>query len=94
MNVDPRLVRSDSVVQEQQQMEQQIAHLESVVKSVMTADARSRFTNVKLVSDERALQALLALAQMMQSGKMQVVDDQVLKSVLASMPQKQVRIRR
>lgn len=91
MNVDPRLLQQD--VQEQH-FAQQVAQLESAVKSVMTPEARSRLANVKLVSGERAVHAMLALAQLMQTGKASAIDDDLLKSVLASMPQRQVRFRK
>ncbi|MBI4147889.1 hypothetical protein HY490_01225 [Candidatus Woesearchaeota archaeon] len=81
--------------QEEFAMQQQLAQVETMIKNIMTPEARSRFTNIKLASPDRAMQTLIVLAQLAQAGKVAHVDDTFLKQVLTQLNQpKQTRITR
>jgi DNA-binding TFAR19-related protein (PDSD5 family) len=69
-------------LQEEQQVQQEIQQLELAVKQRMTKDALQRFGNIKAADPEKAVQLLVVLAQLMQQGKVQKIDDAVLKNIL------------
>lgn len=66
----------------EEQLQQQINKLELALKQIMTRDAIQRYGNLKLAFPERALQALLVISQLVNSGKITQVDDSALKNVL------------
>lgn len=82
--------------QEEQQLAQQIEILEGMVKQVLTREAWSRYTNIKTADQERAVQILAVLGQLIQSGKIRQIDDERFKLLLAKLtPQKrETKIRR
>ena len=82
-----------SALQEQAEMQQQVAQLESMVKTLFTKDALSRYGNIKAANPEKAVQLLAALGQMMQQGKTRTVTDEDLKRLLAMMTPKTKQIR-
>lgn len=74
---------------EEQQLQQQLAQLEVVVKQMMTPQALQRYGTIKLAHPEKALQALVVIAQMAQAGNIGIIDDTQLKNVLLHItPQK------
>ena len=78
---------------ENAELEQQITQLENAVKTVMTPEARSRYTNIKLASPSRAIDILVMLAQIIQTGKAKQIDDVTFKSILTKIqPQKKTTI--
>lgn len=86
--------QAQSSISEDQQLAQQFQQLENGLKQVMTADAISRYSNVKLAHPETALQALVVIAQLLQSGNTSMIDDSQLKNVLLqlSSQKKQTRL--
>lgn len=88
---------SDSSISQQQEemeMASQISQLESMVKPLMTNEALSRYSTVKTAHPEVAVRALVAIAQLAQSGKISSVDDSTMKALLAKMtpPKKEFNI--
>ena len=81
---------------ERAQFEQQVAQLEAVVKSLFTKEALSRYGNLKAAHPEKAVQLLVAVAQMVQSGKIKKIDDNELKQMLMKLQSKvkQIKITR
>ena len=71
-----------SQLNEEMELQQQVSQLESNLKQMMTPDALSRYSNVKLAHPDKALQALVVMAQMLQTGNVRTIDDTQLKSVL------------
>jgi DNA-binding TFAR19-related protein (PDSD5 family) len=69
-------------MQEQQQFQNQVSQLESVVRQVLTREALSRYGNLKTAYPEKAVQVLAILAQAIQSGQISKVDDNLLKEIL------------
>ena len=69
-------------MQEQQQLQQQIEQLEMIVRQVLTKEALARYGNVKAAHPEKAVQLVVALAQMIQQGKIQQINDSQLKEIL------------
>ena len=69
--------------QEQAQLQQQIEQLEAAVKQFFTKEALQRYGNLKAAHPEKAVQVLVVLGQLMQSGKItsKITDDQ-LKELL------------
>ena len=86
--------QAQSSISENQEFAQQFQQLENGLKQVMTVDALSRYSNVKLAHPETALQALVILAQLLQSGNTSFIDDAQLKNVLLqlSSQKKQTRL--
>ncbi len=74
--------KSQEQAQEEMQMQQQIQQLEAVVKQAQTKEALERFGNLKAANPEKAVQLLVVLAQAMQQGQIQKVDDNTLKEIL------------
>lgn len=72
-------------VQEEAQVQAQVQQLEAVVKSKMTKDAVERYGNLKIAHPEKAIQALVVLAQMIQTGKLDQINDTYLKEVLKNL---------
>jgi len=64
------------------QMQQQVQQLEAAVKGVMTRDALQRYGNIKAASPEKAVQLLVVIGQLLHSGQIKGVDDEMLKSIL------------
>src|SRR3990172_5047342 len=68
--------------QEEEQLQQQIQQLEAIVKQALTKEALERYGNLKAAYPEKAVQLLIILAQAMQQGKIEKIDDKTLKEVL------------
>jgi programmed cell death protein 5 len=68
--------------QEEAQMQQQIEQLEIIVKQVLTKEALQRYGNLKAAHPEKAIQLLVILAQAIQQGQINQVDDKTLKQIL------------
>lgn len=76
------------------ELQQQVAEIESNVKQLMSAEALERYCNVKLAHPQKALQALVVIAQMIQAGNVRTIDDTQFKSVLVHLTpeKKQTRL--
>jgi len=81
---------------EELQLQQQIQQLEIMVKQIMTKDALERYGNIKTADSDKAVQVLAVLGQLIQAGKINRIDDAVLKEILMKLiPQKkEFKIRR
>lgn len=80
---------------EEAKLAEQMAQLEAMAKQVMTKEAKQRFGTVKLAHPKIAMNALLAILQAMQSGKLRKIDDESLKDLLRTISQKrEVKITR
>jgi len=71
--------------QEQAEVQRQILALENFVKQKFTKDALARFGNLKTGHPELAIQVLVVLGEAVKSGKVDVIDDELLKAVLQEM---------
>jgi len=60
---------------------QQIAQLEAAVKQRMTKEALQRYSNIKAVDQEKSLQLLVAMAQLLQSGRIKTIDEESFKRI-------------
>ncbi|MBI2130589.1 hypothetical protein HYU10_02355, partial [Candidatus Woesearchaeota archaeon] len=79
---------------EQAQMQQQIAQMEAIVKQHLSKDAVIRYGGIKAADPEKAVQILLILLQLIQSGRItEKVDDQAFKKLLMQMAPKKREIR-
>jgi programmed cell death protein 5 len=83
-------------MQEEVQLQQQIEQLELMVKQALTKEALERYGNLKAAHPEKAMQLLVVLAQAIQQGQINQVDDKTLKQILIKlMPEKKdFKIRR
>jgi len=70
---------------QEQLQQQQVEQLESAVKQAMTKEALERFGNIKAAHPEKAVQLLVVLAQMLQSGQLKQINDDVLKEILTKL---------
>jgi programmed cell death protein 5 len=86
--------------QEQQESEAEKkleAQKQSLMRRILTQEARQRLTNLKMVKPEFASQLELQLIQLAQQGKIEIpIDDQQLKEILQKLQsgRKEIRIRR
>ena len=99
---DPELaaLRQKRMAEIQQQAQQQAAQEEkakqfemqkqSVLRQILTPEARDRLANIKLANPQMADGVEMQLIQLAQSGKLQgVIDDAMLRNILAQItPQK------
>ncbi|MBI4438350.1 hypothetical protein HY640_00285 [Candidatus Woesearchaeota archaeon] len=69
-------------LEDEQQAQEQLAALESMVKPRLTKDALMRYGNVKAAHPDKAVQVLVVLARLIQMGRAKTVSDELLKSVL------------
>ncbi len=99
---DPELaaLRQKKMAEIQQQAQQQAAQEEqakqfemqkqSVLRQILTPEARDRLSNIKLANPQMADGVEMQLIQLAQSGRLQgVIDDAMLRNILAQIaPQK------
>ncbi len=89
-----RLAKEQQQAQVQQQIEVQ---KQALLRRILTPDARSRLTNLKMVKPEFAQQLELQLIQLAQQGKMSIpVTDEQLKEILVRLQsgRRDIKIRR
>jgi len=67
---------------EEAQLRQQLQQLEIMVKQRMTKQALERVGNIKSAHPEKAIQVLAVLGQLIQTGKIEEIDDDQLKDIL------------
>ncbi len=67
---------------EELRLQQEIAMLESMVKKKLTKEALLRYGNVKAAHPQLALNLILILSNLIQTGKVDVIDDAQLKDIL------------
>ena len=93
---DPELaaLRQKKMAELQQQAQQQAAQEEkakqfemqkqSVLRQILTPEARDRLANIKLANPQMAEGVEMQLIQLAQSGRLQgVIDDAMLRNILA-----------
>ena len=69
--------------QEQVQFQQQLAELEMLAKNNLDIAAFERYNNMKIAHQELAVQALVMIAQLAQSGKItQKITDNQFREIL------------
>ena len=99
---DPELaaLRQKKMAELQQQAQQQAAQEEkakqfemqkqSVLRQILTPEARDRLANIKLANPQMAEGVEMQLIQLAQSGRLQgIIDDAMLRNILAQIaPQK------
>lgn len=74
--------------QEQQMMQKELSQLEQMVKSRMTKQAVERYSNIKIAYPDRIMQLLVVLGQGLQTGKVNMIDDDLLKEILGRLETK------
>ena len=81
---------------EEDQLKQQVAQLEIIVKQALTKEALQRYGNLKAAYPEKAVQLLVVLAQALQSGQITKIDDNTLKDILKKITpeKKDIKIKR
>lgn len=104
-----RKLRERRLLELQAQQEQQEAlraakqeaeiQKQTLLRKILTPEARQRLTNIKMVKPEFAEQLELQLIQIVQTGKLRIpITDEVLKRLLiqiqAREEQREIRIRR
>lgn len=79
---------------EEAQASQQIAALEATVKTRLTRDALQRYGNIKAAHPEKAVQLLVVLGRLINTGRAGMIGDEDLKSVLRMMSEEEGRVTR
>ncbi len=79
---------------EEQQAKEQVAALEQAVKERLSKDALQRYGNIKTADPEKAIQLLVVLGRLIQLGKVGMINDDYLKTVLEkiSMQRRETKI--
>ena len=74
----------------QQEIQDQIGQIETLVKQFLTKDAITRYTNLKIAHTEKAMSVLTSLGQMIQAGQIRekITDDQLKKILIRLEPKK------
>jgi DNA-binding TFAR19-related protein (PDSD5 family) len=80
---------------EEQQLHEHMHTLEVAVKQNMSKEALERYGNIKAADQEKAMKLVMIFGQFMQAGKVQRIDDSLLKQILLQMQEKkEINIRR
>ncbi len=80
--------------QQQAQIQQQIAQMESVVRQFFTKEALARYGSLKAAHQEKAVQLLVVLFQAIQKGQVKgKVEDSLLKKILEQLTPKKREIK-
>ena len=89
-------VQAQEQLQQEAELEQQLQQLEDVVRQRFTKEALQRYGNLKVAHPQTAVSLLIVLGQLIQQGRVGMIDDETLKSILKQItPKKQeFRIRR
>jgi len=90
------MMQGQPEAQEEAQLQQQIQQLEALVRPKLTKKAAERYGNLKIAHQEKAIQVLVLLAQAIQAGQINQVDDNQLKEILMKLTpkKKEFKIRR
>lgn len=94
LELQRRLAKEQQEAEAQQQIEIQ---KQALLRRILTPDARSRLTNLKMVKPEFAQQLELQLIQLAQQGKIAIpVTDEQLKEILVRLQsgRREFKIRR
>ena len=94
LEMQRRFAQEQEQIQVQQQLEVQ---KQAVLRRVLTADARQRLNNLKMVKPEFAKQLELQLIQLAQQGKTNIpITDEHLKEILVRLQsrRREIKIRR
>jgi programmed cell death protein 5 len=89
-----RLAQEQEKTQRAQQLEMQ---KQALLRRILTADARRRLTNLKIVKPEFANQLELQLIQLAQQGRVELpINDEQLKEILVRLQsqRRDIKIRR
>lgn len=81
---------------EEQEFQQQVQQLEAIVKQRLTKEAVQRYGNIKAANPQKAVQLLAVLGQLIQGGRIDAIDDELLKKILMRMqePKKDFNIKK
>ncbi|MCH7552116.1 hypothetical protein IIB49_01885 [Patescibacteria group bacterium] len=81
---------------EEEQLLEQLQKLEGVVKQSLTKEALERYGNLKIAYPEKTTQLLVILANVLQSGQLEKIDDNTLKDLLKKLSpeKKDIKIKR
>jgi len=85
----------DNELAQQQELAKQVHALENLVKTFLSKESISRYSNLKMAHPEKALHILTVLAQLIQKGKIKErLSDQEFKTILLQLtePKKQTKI--
>jgi len=94
LELQRRLTQEQQRIQAQQQIEIQ---KQAVLRRILTADARQRLTNLKMVKPEFAEQLELQIIQLAQQGRINLpMTDEQLKEILIKLQsgRREIKIRR
>ena len=73
-------------IQKQLELQKQIQVLETTVKQYLTKEAIIRYGNIKAAHQQKAIQIITILAQLIQSGQItEKIDDAQFKEILLKM---------
>ena len=94
IELQQRVAQEQQQIQAQQKVEQQ---KQTIIRKILTAEARTRLTNLKIVKPEFAEQLEIQLIQIAQSGRVSLpISDDQLKEILIKLQprRREIKIRR
>jgi len=76
--------QQDQVLSEQMQQAQELeAQVKQIIRQILSPEAQSRLTNIRLARPEFARQIEILLIQLYQSGRLKAMSDAQFKALLA-----------
>jgi len=71
---------------QEQQIQQQLAQIETIAKQYLSKDALTRYSNLKLAHNEKAIHAATLIAQAVSSGQLnRKLSDKEFKEILIAL---------
>lgn len=94
MELQQRILQEQEAAEAQRRLE---AQKQSILRMILTPEARQRLTNLKMVKPDFASQLEIQLIQIAQQGKISIpIDDEQLKEILRRLQngKREIQIRR
>ena len=83
-----KLEELQAQAQHQQDAQQQLAQAEQAIKQLFSKEALARYGNIRAAQPQVAAQLIVVLAQLIQQGRVQQVDDALLRKILGQLGKK------
>jgi DNA-binding TFAR19-related protein (PDSD5 family) len=72
-------------------LENQINQIYEIIKPYLTREALDRLTNIKIVYPNKFAKAVLIIYQNIQAGRIKIVDENLLKTILEKLSESERR---
>ncbi|MBI2673069.1 hypothetical protein HYX19_02305 [Candidatus Woesearchaeota archaeon] len=84
--LEKNIQEQQKAIEEEAQLQQQIASLENLAKQYMSGEAITRYSNLKVAHFEKAIQVTVIIAEAIKTGNIrEKITDQQLKDLLINL---------